>query len=199
MQNTLEVRQSKSPRISIRMKVSGKSLNISWCQKNKVREHCFRNCNSLFEMLYNERENARVEISQCLLQCWDTVNLSASGASGLTPISFPGRNCWFPALISGRVGFSFSPPGIMATRTSIFWAVILVGAQLVVIGELIAIRVTPLARQYTGWSAYAAMLTMIAIPFLLTASPFFWRSHRRLAVSGLCVAAGAIIFTVSSW
>jgi len=71
----------------------------------------------------------------------------------------------------------------MATRTSIIWTVILVAAQLVVVGELIATRVTPLARQFTGWSFYAAVFTLLAIPFLLIASPFFWRSHRRLAIS----------------
>jgi hypothetical protein len=88
----------------------------------------------------------------------------------------------------------------MTTRSSIIWTLILVSAQLVVIGDLIAARVTPLARQYTGWSAYAAMLAMIGIPFLFVASPFFWRSHRRLATSGLCVAVGAIFSEiVSSW
>lgn len=87
----------------------------------------------------------------------------------------------------------------MAARTSIVWTVILAAAQLAVIGEMIATRVTPLARQFTGWSVYAAMLTFIAIPFLFIASPFFWRSHRRLAISGLCVAVGAIVITVSSW
>ncbi len=88
----------------------------------------------------------------------------------------------------------------MASRTSIIWAVILVAAQLVVIGELIATRVTPLARQFTGWSVYAAVVTLIAIPFLLFASPFFWRLHRRLAISGLCVAVGAIvILTFHTW
>ncbi len=90
--------------------------------------------------------------------------------------------------------------GIMATRTSIIWTVILVAAQLVVIGELIATRVTPLARSFTGWSFYAAVFTLIAIPFLLIASPFFWRSHRRLAVSGLCVSFGAIVIsTFHAW
>ena len=85
--------------------------------------------------------------------------------------------------------------GIMATRTSIIWTVILVAAQLVVIGEMIATRVTPLARQFTGWSVYAAVVTLIAIPFLLIASPFFWRSHRRLAISSLCVGVGAIVIS----
>jgi hypothetical protein len=94
---------------------------------------------------------------------------------------------------------SFDLTGTMAKRTSIIWPLILVSAQLVAFVELIAIRVTPLARQYTGWSAYAAMLTMIAIPFLFVASPFFWRSHRPLAISGLCVAIGAIVVTASSW
>ncbi len=90
--------------------------------------------------------------------------------------------------------------GIMATRTSIIWTVILVVAQLVVIGELVATRVTPLARQFTGWSVYAAVFTLISIPFLLIASPFFWRSHRRLAISGLCVAVGAILIsTFHTW
>ena len=83
----------------------------------------------------------------------------------------------------------------MATRTSLFWTVILVAAQLVVIVEMVAARVTPLARQFTGWSAYAAMVTMLAIPFLLIASPFFLRSHRGLAISGLCVAVSAIVIT----
>jgi len=71
--------------------------------------------------------------------------------------------------------------------------VILVLTQVAVIVEMIAIRVTPLARQFTGWSAYGAMTTMMAIPF-------FWRSHRRLAISGLCVAVGAVIITaLHSW
>lgn len=87
---------------------------------------------------------------------------------------------------------------IMAIRASIFWAVILVAAQVLVIGEVIAIRVTPLARQFSGWSAYTAMLTLIAIPFLLLVSPFFCRSHRRLAISGLCVGVGAIVFLIIS-
>jgi len=78
--------------------------------------------------------------------------------------------------------------------------VILVLTQVAVIVEMIATRVTPLARQFTGWSAYGAMTTMMAIPFLLIASPFFWRSHRRLAISGLCVAVGAVIITaLHSW
>jgi sorbitol-specific phosphotransferase system component IIBC len=90
--------------------------------------------------------------------------------------------------------------GIMATRTSIVWTVILFAAQVVVIGELIATRVSPLARQFTGWSVYAAVITLIAIPFLLIASPFFWRSHRRLAISSLCVAVGAIgILSFHAW
>jgi len=74
--------------------------------------------------------------------------------------------------------------------------VILVAAELIVIGELVAARVTPLARQFTGWSFYAAVVTLLAIPFLLIASPFFWRSRRRLAISGLCVAVGAIVISV---
>jgi hypothetical protein len=88
----------------------------------------------------------------------------------------------------------------MVARTSIIWTVILVTTQLVVIGELVAARVTPLARQFTGWSVYAAVFTLIAIPFLLVVSPFFWRSRRRLAISGLCVAVGAIVITAfHSW
>jgi hypothetical protein len=88
----------------------------------------------------------------------------------------------------------------MTARTSIIWTVVLVFAQVVVVAETIATRVTPLARQFTGWSAYAAMATMVAIPFLLFTCPFFWRSHRRLAVSGFCIATGAAILTVlSSW
>jgi hypothetical protein len=88
----------------------------------------------------------------------------------------------------------------MTTRTSIIWTVILALAQFVVLVEMIATRVTPLARQFTGWSAYAAMATLMAIPFLLIASPFFWRSHRGLAISGLCVAVGAVVaITFSSW
>lgn len=88
----------------------------------------------------------------------------------------------------------------MATRTSFVLTLVLFIAQLFVIGEIIAVRVTPLARQFTGWSAYAAMLTGIAILFLLLVSPFFLHSHRRLAISGLCVSIGAIVaITVSSW
>lgn len=90
--------------------------------------------------------------------------------------------------------------GIMTRRTSIVWTVILAVAQLVVIVESIATRVTPHARQFTGWSAYAAITTMMAIPFLLLAGPLFWRSHRRLAVSGFCIAVGAVTLTLfSSW
>jgi hypothetical protein len=83
----------------------------------------------------------------------------------------------------------------MSTRPTNFWDVILVAAELVVVSELIATRVTPLARQFTGWSFYAAVAMLLAIPFLLIASPFFWRSRRRLAISGLCVAVGAIVIT----
>jgi hypothetical protein len=68
------------------------------------------------------------------------------------------------------------------------------------VGELVATRVTPIARQFTGWSFYAAVFTLISIPFLLIASPFFWRSHRRLAISSLCVAVGAILIsTFHTW
>jgi hypothetical protein len=78
--------------------------------------------------------------------------------------------------------------------------VILALAQFVVIAETIATRVTPLARQFTGWSVYAAMATVLAIPFLLIASPFFWRSHRALAIFGLCVAVGAVTLAFfTSW
>ena len=88
----------------------------------------------------------------------------------------------------------------MSTRATNLWALVLVAAQLIVIVELIATRVTPLARQFTGWSVYAAVFTLLAIPFLLIASPFFWRLHRRLAISGLCVAVGAIvILTFHAW
>ena len=98
---------------------------------------------------------------------------------------------------------SFAEPeslSAMTTRKSRFWRLILVFAQLVVIGEAIAVRVTPLARQYTGVSAYAAMLSMAAWAFLLFGSPFFWRSHPRLAISGSCIAVGLIFVTLaSSW
>ena len=88
----------------------------------------------------------------------------------------------------------------MSTRATTFWTLILIAAQLVVIVEMVATRITPLARQFTGWSAYAAMVTMLAIPFLLIASPFFLRSRRRLAISGLCVAVGAIgILSFHAW
>ena len=88
----------------------------------------------------------------------------------------------------------------MSTRATRFWTLILVAAQLVVIVEMVATRLTPLARQFTGWSFYAATAMLLAIPFLLIASPFFWRSRRRLAISGLCVAVGAIVITAfHSW
>jgi hypothetical protein len=83
----------------------------------------------------------------------------------------------------------------MSTRATTFWTLILVAAQLMVIVEMVAARVTPLARQFTGWSAYGAWATILAIPFLLIACPFFLRSRRGLAVSGLCVAVGAIVIT----
>ena len=87
---------------------------------------------------------------------------------------------------------------IMSRRTSLFWSVVLIGAQLAVIGEVIATWATPLARQYTGLSAYAAILAMAAWAFLLFGSPFFWRSHRPLAISGLCIAVGMILVTITS-
>ena len=88
----------------------------------------------------------------------------------------------------------------MSTRATTFWTLIFVAVQLMVTIEMVATRVTPLARQFTGWSAYAAMVTMLAIPFLLIASPFFLRSRRGLAISGLCVAVGAIvILTFHIW
>jgi hypothetical protein len=88
----------------------------------------------------------------------------------------------------------------MSTRTSSFWKWALIVSQVIVIGEQIAIRVTPHARQYFGWSAYAAMLAMAGWAFLLFGSPFLWRSHRRLAISGSCVALGVLLVTfTSSW
>ena len=86
----------------------------------------------------------------------------------------------------------------MTFRTSTIWTVILVLAQLVVLTLTTAVRVTPLARQFTGWSTYAAMLTTIAIPLLLIAGPFFWRSNRPLAVSSLCVAVAGLVIALSS-
>jgi hypothetical protein len=78
--------------------------------------------------------------------------------------------------------------------------VVLIVAQVAVIGEAMAVRATPLARQYSGLSAYAAMLAITAWAFLLFGGPFFWRSHRRLAVSGLCIALTTIFVTVmSAW
>jgi hypothetical protein len=81
----------------------------------------------------------------------------------------------------------------MTARTSIFWKWVLIISQLVVIGEEIATRVTPLAGSFHGLSAYAAMLSMVALAFLLFGSPLFWRSHRWLAISGSCIAVGVIL------
>jgi hypothetical protein len=107
----------------------------------------------------------------------------------------------YPIFIYAGVAFGIlSAVSWIYLRKQAFWTAILVAAQLVMIGEFVITRVTPLARQFTGWPIDAALLAMLAIPFLLIASPFFWRSHRRLAISGLCVSVGAIVAeTVSSW
>jgi hypothetical protein len=84
----------------------------------------------------------------------------------------------------------------MTTRPSVYWKWILITSQLVVIGELIATHTTPLARQFKGWSAYAAMIAMAAFVFLVVGSPFFWRSNRWLAISGLCIAVGVILILI---
>lgn len=88
---------------------------------------------------------------------------------------------------------------LVTVRASIIWTVVLVLAQFIVIIEAIAPRITPLARQFNGWSAYIAIAAMLAILFLFIASPFFWRSHRCLAISGFGVAIGAIITALHLW
>ena len=88
----------------------------------------------------------------------------------------------------------------MASRIqspSVFWRWILILSELVLAGELIAIRITPLARHYTGLSALVAALAGVAWVFLFFGSPFLVRSQRWLAIIGWCIAVAAILF--SSW
>lgn len=87
----------------------------------------------------------------------------------------------------------------MTRLTSIFWTVLLVVAQLVVVGEAVAPHVTPLAREFRGWSIYAAMLSPLCMVFLILVSSYLWRSHRRLVISGLCVVGGAFILFFLPW
>jgi len=101
--------------------------------------------------------------------------------------------CWLDFLVAAAQLLSL---GSMTARISHFWTLVLVITQLVVILEMIATHVTPLARQFTGFSAYAAMLAMASSFFLLVGSPFFWRSHRWLAISGSCVAFIVILVSL---
>jgi hypothetical protein len=84
----------------------------------------------------------------------------------------------------------------MATSTHLvsrFWRWVLIVAEFVLVGELIAIRVTPLARQYTGASAATAVASGIAWVFLFLGSPFLVRSQRWLAIVGWGLAAVALL------
>jgi hypothetical protein len=93
---------------------------------------------------------------------------------------------------------SFGSLSGMNTRASIFWKWVMIISQLLVIGEEIAVRMTPLARQFTGWSAYVATLSLAVWGLLFVGSPFLWRSHRWLAISGLCIAVGWLFVPASS-
>jgi hypothetical protein len=84
----------------------------------------------------------------------------------------------------------------MTTRiqqTSLFWKWALIVSELVLLGELIATRITPLARQFTGVSAMVAVLAGVAWVFLLFGSPFLVPTQRWLAIVGWCIAVAAIL------
>jgi hypothetical protein len=88
----------------------------------------------------------------------------------------------------------------MTARASTFWKWVLIIEQVILVAEEIATRVTPYARKFYGWSAYAAMLCFVAWAFLFFGSPFLWRSHRWLAISGSGIAVGMILLSfTSSW
>ena len=79
---------------------------------------------------------------------------------------------------------------------SILWRWVLGVCALAVVGEDIAVRVKPYARQYTGMSAVAAVLSGIALVFLFLGSPFLVRSQGWLAVVGWVIGAATILFSV---
>jgi hypothetical protein len=86
----------------------------------------------------------------------------------------------------------------MTTRTqrgSAFWRWALIVSALVVVAEGIAVRISGYARQDTGLSALAAVLSGVALVFLFFGSPFLVRSQGWLAIVCWCIAVATVLFS----
>jgi len=76
-----------------------------------------------------------------------------------------------------------------------FWRWALIVSSLLLIGEDIAVRVTPYMRQYRGVSVLVAILAFAAFVFLFFGSPFLVRSQRWLAIIGWLIAVVSILLS----
>ena len=89
--------------------------------------------------------------------------------------------------------------GVMIAHTqskALFWSWALIVSALVVVGENVAVRVTPYARQYSGVSALATVVSGVSLVFLFFGSPFLVRSQGWFAIIGWCIAFATILFSV---
>ncbi len=85
-------------------------------------------------------------------------------------------------------------PSTLRARTR--WRWILVTSELLVVGYMIAVRMTGrAARHPSGAFAGIGIAAFVAWVFLFLGSPFLVRSQRWLAILGWCIGVAALLLS----